>query len=440
MSLGDIIDVSIKYSTAAVVAAGFGKPLIAGPTTPGFTPRYHDYNELVDMVADGYALTDPECLAVAALLSQAKRPKTFAVGRRLPAVAMIDTITPTAINTTHYLLTVDGTVYDYTSDASATITEICDGLRALMNADAALLLKLTPSGTTTIVLTAVTAGFGFSTSVGANLALVHTTANHGIAEDLADFRAAGAVWYGTDMTSRSVLEVREASAWIEANSSDIPVIGMFQTSEAASGSAAVNTAGTDLLNRLAALKYKRSAVLFHSLDAEYGDAAWLGRELPVDPGADNWALKVLAGISPDALSTTYKTNIAAKSGNYYYGLTAQNPITWPGKVSSGAWIDVIRFIDFLKARIAEAVANLMLDAEKVEFDDRGLQLIGAQVSGVLQQAKNAGKLVSFNVQIPRAADIPSANRAARTLDPPITFDAILSGALNSAKVSGTVTE
>ncbi len=84
----------------------------------------------------------------------------------LTAVAMVITATPTAANDTDYQLDVhfaDGTdlTYEFTSDASGTATEICDGFRALMDADPFFTAKVTTSGTATLIITGDVAGENF---------------------------------------------------------------------------------------------------------------------------------------------------------------------------------------------------------------------------------------------------------------------------------------
>jgi hypothetical protein len=104
--------------------------------------------------------------------------------------AQVDTITPTAANTTQYALSISGKAYFFTSDASGTAAEIVTGLTAAINADADCLA--TASGSATLVLTAKTAGIGFVTSVGLNLALVNTTASAAKAQRLLGARWASA--------------------------------------------------------------------------------------------------------------------------------------------------------------------------------------------------------------------------------------------------------
>jgi hypothetical protein len=97
-------------------------------------------------------------------------------------VAQVDTVTPTAVNSTGYSLSIGGRNYNIVSDGSATATEICDAFRTLINADADCLAAGT--GTTTLILTAKTVGVGFQTTCGANLALANTTPNAAIAKRL----------------------------------------------------------------------------------------------------------------------------------------------------------------------------------------------------------------------------------------------------------------
>lgn len=94
-------------------------------------------------------------------------------------IAQVDTVTPTAVNSTNYVLYVNGSTYEYLSDSSATAAEIVAGLLAEINANPDS--PVTASGTNTLILTAKVAGTAFVTQVGPNLSVAHTTANAGSA-------------------------------------------------------------------------------------------------------------------------------------------------------------------------------------------------------------------------------------------------------------------
>lgn len=88
--------------------------------------------------------------------------------------AQVATITPTAVNDTDYALSVlvhDPQAdrdrlfsFEYTSDGSATATEICDDLRTSMTADTAFAALVLHTGTATLILTSVRADVEFDVS------------------------------------------------------------------------------------------------------------------------------------------------------------------------------------------------------------------------------------------------------------------------------------
>ena len=97
--------------------------------------------------------------------------------------AQVSTLTPTAVNSTAYFVTIDGLRFDYTSDGSATAAEIVAGLLAKINA---LTAKhgVVASGTNTLILTGQTSGVAFDVQADANMAIVATTPPAGIALEL----------------------------------------------------------------------------------------------------------------------------------------------------------------------------------------------------------------------------------------------------------------
>ena len=92
-------------------------------------------------------------------------------------VAQVNTLTPTVVNASAEqtdTVTINGTAFEFTSDATPTATEIVTGLKALVNASDE---PVTATGTTTLILTADTAGVAFTVSASTNLADVATTLN-----------------------------------------------------------------------------------------------------------------------------------------------------------------------------------------------------------------------------------------------------------------------
>lgn len=98
-----------------------------------------------------------------------------AVRPNMDGVAQVTTITPTAVNSTVYNMSINGRAYSYTSDGSATAAEIVAGFTALIDADSDN--GVVCSGTNTLILTADVEGVPFVVSLGANLSAAATTAN-----------------------------------------------------------------------------------------------------------------------------------------------------------------------------------------------------------------------------------------------------------------------
>lgn len=98
-----------------------------------------------------------------------------------PRAAQIESIAVTAVNDTDYALTIDGVLFEFTSDSSATADEIIDGFVALINADPLINPRVVASndpGGDNLILTARTGGIGFEYSDDdANLAQTTTQAD-----------------------------------------------------------------------------------------------------------------------------------------------------------------------------------------------------------------------------------------------------------------------
>jgi hypothetical protein len=94
------------------------------------------------------------------------------------AAAQVSDVTITAVNSTTYTMTVNGHVFTYTSDSSATVAEIRDGLIAAGKLVPELedAVALNASGNK-VRVTSLKAGTAFTLTVGANLAAAAVQAN-----------------------------------------------------------------------------------------------------------------------------------------------------------------------------------------------------------------------------------------------------------------------
>jgi len=171
----------------------------------------------------------------------------------------------------------------------------------------------------------------------------------------------------------------------------------------------------------------------------------LGVALPSDPGSINWAYQSLASVSAQNLTETQMSNLmgtiaSPTGGKNVNTLTslAGNNVTRYGRVSSGEWIDNIRYTDFLASRIQERAYGVLLSNPKVPYTDSGIALITNEIYAQLEQGITVGALSDDpypTVSAPRASAVSAANRANRLLED-VSFRATLAGGVNYVIIEG----
>lgn len=425
MSLDSIVNVQISRSTAAVTQAGFGIPLILGPK--GFDGEVREYSSLSAMAED-YAASDAEYIMAQKLFAQSPRIQKVKTALASTPVAQVVTVTPDVSNQEvfEYVVTIDGTKYAFEGDADPTEAEIVAGLTALINADADA--KVTASGSTTLILTADNAGEPFTYSVGSRLSATLTTPSKGIAEDIAAVIDIDPDWYFLLTTAKDDTTVKVAANTIET----MRRMYLFLNDDAD-----VRTNATDdLVSELKAQSLFRTGVFYSGTAADRGDAGFVGKNAPFDPGSETWALKTISGVTVDAWTDSEKGYLDDKNANYYVQIAGVN-VTRNGKVVGGEYIDVIRFIDWLQARMQERIFTALVNSRKIPFTDAGIAVIESCMREVLEAGIRAGGIVEYTVTVPRAADISSADKAARNLTG-LSFTATLAGAIHAVTITGNV--
>lgn len=430
MALGDIVTVTITSSTTQVERAGFGVPLILSNHSL-FTDLVREYTTLAGMVSDGFTSVTPEYKAANAIFAQSPRVSKVKVGRRGTPSTLKYTLTPTAADDTLYRVTINGADYEFTSGTSATAGDIVTGLIAAINVTANDDI-VTASGTTTLILTADAAGVWFDMDADVSmLAIVCDNSATDLADDLAAIVLFDADWYAIVSTSKSTAEITAIAAWTEANDR------LFVASSSDTG--IFGSGDTDIASAMETLTYERTAIVYHPNPGQFADAAWLGRCLPLTPGSETWKFKTLSGVSAVSLTPTQRTNVLGKNAAVYMTVGGVN-MTEEGVVASGEFIDNVRFLDWVAARIREDVFTLLANSDKVPYTDPGGLGIGAVVNAVLLEGVTAGGFAADPepvVTVPRVADQSTADKLARKFSG-ITWTATLAGAVHSATVTGTV--
>lgn len=439
--LDTIVSVTITALTVTPDRAGFGVPLLLGFHTV-FPERVREYaggSAAVDMVADGFLTNDPLVRMARIVASQNPRPATIKIGRRATGSAQSINLTPT--NTTEgfvYTFSVvspDGivTAVTFTNGAAETVATIVTALVALFTAIAGLTAT---DNTTDLDLDADTLGELFdiqtATLTRPGVDLIDNTPDSGIAADITAVELEDSDWYGTALDSNGKAEVAAAATSIEA-------LTHIFTPTSADAEVLDDTAG-NIAETLDVANLNRTALLWSGNVLSAAGAAWLGKNLPQDPGSITWAFKTLVGVAADNLTTTETSAVESNDANHYQRIAGVD-ITRLGTMASGQFIDVTRTIDAITARIQEGIFGLLVTLRKIPYTDKGVSLVKAEILGVLRDFQADGALddaVEPVVTAPKVADIDTADIANRLL-PDVSFTARLAGAIHSVVIDGTLT-
>jgi hypothetical protein len=382
------------------------------------------------MLSDGFTVNDPAYLMAAAAFSQSPRPPRVVIGRlgtpATPHTVDLDTAGIVSGQTiTGTVVAPDGTEtaisvpFDTDEDDTAT------NLAAAINAIAGIAASATGS---VVTADADANGPQWFFEDFTNCTVLDVTADWAYDTELAAL-ALVADFYAVAINVNSAANIADVAAWVAANKR----IAAFapHVTDPGDYTATANALRTGDNDRAVSLVRKTGR-------RQFSDAGWLGACLPLDPGSETWAYKSITGTTTDAWTETQIATLDTDNSNYYVEIAAV-PVTLPGKAHGGEWIDIVRGLDWLEARIQEAVFGALVNAPKIPFTDGGAQVIASQIKGVLLEAEASGLLEpgSSGVSVPAVADVPSADRAARRLSG-VEFTGRLAGAVHTVTIAGVV--
>jgi len=440
MSLTTLVNVTITKQNSQLTRTTFSVPLIASyhSNFAARTKTYSAVSGLADLVTDGFATTGPTYLCAAALLAQNPQVTTFKVGRRaLPYTQSWEVQVKTAANTTKYTVTVDGQDAEFTSDATALKDEITAGLKSAIDA-LGLAVTVVDDMTDKLTITADVAGAWHSVSVddeidGRHMWVENTTADPGIATDLAAIIAADDDWYGLLLDSNSPAEVLAAAAYIETK------VKLFGATVNDTEILDVSTT-TDVMSTAETAAYARTYLAYHDDERSFLAAGMMGGRFPKDPGSSTWHAKTISGVTAVVLTAAEQAQITAKKGNYYTTIAGRNVVI-NGWTSSGEFIDSTRGIDWHRITIQEDVFVTLAAAEKIPYTDDGVAIIEAVIKKNQRLAIEKGVLAASpepTVVSPAVADQSVADRASRYF-PDIRFGGTVAGAIHTLEIEGYLT-
>lgn len=325
--LNDVVNVIIFDQTTAIATTSFNIPMVLGTFT-NFSERTRTYTS-IQGVAEDFNSTDAVYVIASKLFGQSgvlgAIPPSIVVGRR-----QVDevTLTPTVANNQTYTVTINDIEYSFTSDGTATAAEITAGLAADIGSPTGITVT-DNIGTLTVEVT--TPGTAWSIRVSSNLTQVNTAPTETYVEALDAVDDENDTWYALVLDTHNAVVQEAVSDAIQAREK------IFGISSA--DPVAPTTGQTDIGYILDAKNNNRTfGVYLPTADTEYPEAAWIGSQLAVTPGSNDWDFKRANGVTRAVLSSTQKTNLNNKNWNYYHRKGGVD-IFQNGDMFGGAFID-----------------------------------------------------------------------------------------------------
>ncbi|MGQ0285861.1 DUF3383 family protein [Pasteurellaceae bacterium 22721_9_1] len=438
-----LVNVQIELGTTAIQGKSFSDMLILAKHSlaTGRIMVVTDANQLLDL---GLPPTDPLYLATSAAFAQGSHVSQVFIGRVKANRYELDLSEIKSGNKFKAKVQVltngnyksHDVEVSFTSSASATTTALKSSLEGLSSpitvSASGSTLTIEPTGNADVVLTDIQGGVLTATY----------TENFTVA--LAACAKENNRWYGLGLASREQSEVLKVADWAEAN-------GKLFLTASADPNILVPSSNTDLASVCKEKNYFRTAVMYsHKAESEYPDMALMSYCFTFYPGAENWNLKKLAGVSHSPLAEG--EFIAAKNKNCttFENFNDSFSVTQGGKVAGGEWIDVIRFRDWLLQEIQINTTSAMINAYgKLPYTDAGIEVIGQSIRQALDLGvarggiapveldESGAEVKNYVITLPKAASVSDNNKALRILQD-VKFSARLAGAINVTEIKGNL--
>lgn len=393
--ISQVVQVTVTRGTRPIQQASFDTPMFLATVNFFSTNQRHRiYTSVADMASDGFPTNHPAYIFASKLFSQDARPDTVVIGRQNYTNF---SVTPTVQDDATYTLQVgvEGNVktYTFTSDSSATATEIVDGFVSLINADADVNTRIVAANSSDVLtVTPNTDEEVYVIGQTANLAVAVTGA-----EDITT--AVNAVsqayneWFFLAAQSLVEADVLALALWANANdkmylaSADVTTVGDSGVSN-------------DIASQLRDLQYDNTTTITvdqGNLD-EYAEGGAIGSVAAINPGVTTLFAKTLEGVPAENFTTTQRTTITSKNSNYY-DLRGGVGFFFDGRQASGEWFDTIRFSLWAKARTAEAIFGLLKRksdlGQKVPQSDEGDDMIRQAIfNGMINVGTRRGAILT----------------------------------------------
>lgn len=425
--LTDIIDIQISRETTAVSRAAFNIPMFLA-THANFVERARSYSSLEALSAD-FDSESNVYRAASKLFGQEIRPPQIVIGKRYAESidVSIEEVTGTAE------ISYNGTEVTTDISGAADATEAVGLIETDFTAENISGITFTDNEDGTFTIEPSTSGDQYSFVASDQFSLSFTASENWV-DALDSVSDENNDWYALTAETHETADVLAIAAAMEARNK---IYGTSSSDADILSASSTDDIGTQLYD----LGYQRTFIVFsEDADTQYPEAAWIGGQLPEQPGSNTWKFKPLAGVTVSRLSSTQANAAKDKSVNTYERVGGVSMVS-EGTMAGGEFIDVMIFVDWLQARMRESIFFRLVNTKKIPYTQAGVTLIENEIRRVLAEGITNGGLAPNpqpTVTVPNVLALDPNLRATRTLEG-ISFEGRLAGAIHFVKVRGTVT-
>lgn len=436
--IDNIVSVLTTRNTVFPTKEGFSRPVLMG--YHNFFPEpYRKYSDLDEMEDDGFPTHHAMYRMASALANQSPRPVDWIVGRLGSAHTHTVTLTMLSAVEGQFIRfkiarPTDGTVVEieYEIPAAATTTTVATAVELLVEAVAGVDASAAVAVVTAVPTTPGNVLFFYDLE---NVALRDTTADAAYDTALSTLEDATTdedSWYYILLDVASEANVDDVATWTESRKKAFFPLIVDTIEKTGTG-----TVGSGLVTGA----YDRTVPMFHEHLHEYANAAWVGRCSPQNPGAVNWNLKDIAGITPSQLTTTQMSNLDTRGLNYFMRIKGLRLTQGGGQASSGEYFDIIHGTDWTEEELQVETLAYMVSAEKRGYTDVTKDELEALGYAVMRRGSTSDRPIfvesSISVIAPAVATITPTQKSTREYGN-IKIKATFQGAVNKVTYALTL--
>lgn len=396
LPLKPVVDVYYNLGPISAVRRGFNLGAILGSSTviPS-TTRGIVYNNVDEMLEQGFANDSSEVLAAQVYFAATSGPDQLYVGRWVENSTKAQRYYNGPISNGN-IVNINGTNYTVGDGSSETAT--LDTITEAATTAGAIQATHTDD-TLYILLEADSAGAGqepkelsVTKGTGSDVDGVVNVAGEDaetLLEAVQACRESNTDWYAIALTSvASDDDIKAIAAYIEATNNSQPSTYFAHTDE----EAVFSNSESNLFSELKSLNYSRTiGTASNQLYTHVGAMGYaMGQTRDTAGSTYTLGLKQIPETLVDNLTSTEVSNVESNNGNVYINRGAYYDMYEKGKVFSGAWYDEIIQLDKLVNRIQLNVMDLLYQNPAIAQTNSGIARLLSVIEQACQEAVKIG--------------------------------------------------